>query len=55
MEGYTVEQVIAAGYTLEPMVCKFCGSNNLYYNQGLHDALCEDCGLWQIEDDEEAE
>lgn len=53
--AYTVEEVIVAECTLEPMVCKFCGSHEVTFNQYLHDALCGDCGKWQIEDDPEYE
>lgn len=39
---------MAAGCNLEPMRCIYCGSHEISYNQGLRDAQCGDCGLWQI-------
>ena len=52
MKTYTVEQVISAECNLEPIECKFCHSLEVTYDQYIRDALCGDCGKWQIEDDE---
>lgn len=30
-------------------VCKFCGSSEVVYQQGVNDASCQDCGKWQNE------
>jgi len=27
--------------------CKFCGSSEVLYQQGVDDASCQDCGKWQ--------
>ena len=42
--GYTVDDVRKAGFTLEPMECKYCGSKEVVYNQYSDSALCEECG-----------
>ena len=47
--NYSVKDVQKAGYTLSPMKCKSCGSNEVTYNQGVGDAYCADCGNWQTE------
>ena len=49
--GFTVHDVIAAGYSLEPMVCLFCGSHEVSYNTVVSDAACSDCGMWQLEEE----
>lgn len=46
---YTVEEVIAAEYTLEPMKCKYCGSLEVVFLQYIGDAYCQDCGIWQLD------
>ena len=46
---YHVEDVISAGYTLEPLECKFCGSRHVIFDQYIGDAYCEECGRWQTE------
>ena len=50
IRGYTVNDVINAECTLSPMVCVYCGSNEVTFNQGIGDAFCSDCGEWQTED-----
>lgn len=52
---YTVEDVIAAEYTLEPLCCKHCGSREVTYHQYIGDAYCADCGRWQLEIEEDEE
>ena len=53
-QSYDVQDVIDAGYTLEPLKCRFCASeHDVTYNQYVNDALCEVCGKWQIEDSNE--
>jgi len=52
--GYTVQDVRAAGFTLEPMVClsSECPdptSGNVEYNQSMGDACCQECGEWQMD------
>lgn len=49
VKGYTVIDVLNAGYTLEPMVCLKCGSNEVTHNQYMCDAYCAECGTWQID------
>lgn len=47
MEGYDVQDVINAECTLEPIVCRFCGSEEVTFNQGIGDGYCATCGQWQ--------
>ena len=49
MDTYSVEQVIAAEYTLEPIKCKFCGSLEVVFLQYVGDAYCQECGTWQLD------
>ena len=46
---YSVEEVIAAECTLEPMKCKFCGSLEVTFLQYVGDAHCDECGTWQLD------
>jgi len=48
-QTYTVFDVQAAGYTLVPLRCLYCGSTNVTYLQYVDggDAHCDDCGTWQ--------
>ena len=48
---YTVKDVKKAGYTLEPMKCKHCGSEEVTFFQDIAggDAHCASCGKWQSE------
>ena len=48
-ETYDVQDVINAGYTLEPIKCRYCKSLEVTYNQYLQDAQCANCGQWQLE------
>ena len=50
-ETFTVEDVLEAGFTLEPLICKYCGSRYVIFNQGVGDAYCEECGKWQLEEE----
>ncbi len=47
---FTVHDVIAAGYTLEPLVCLHCGYEGITYLQYVGDAYCANCGEWQLEE-----
>ena len=49
MKTFTVEEVIAAEITLEPMECKFCGSLEVTFLQYIGDAQCGSCGAWQLD------
>jgi len=49
LKTYTVEEVIAAEITLEPMKCKFCGSHEVEFLQYIGDAYCGSCGTWQLD------
>ena len=49
-KAYSVEDVQEAGYTLEPIKCKFCGSLEVSYHQYIGDGYCNECGKWQLED-----
>ena len=46
---YDVQDVIDAGYTLEPLKCRKCDSLEVTFNQGIGDAYCEMCGTWQLD------
>jgi hypothetical protein len=46
---FTVKDIKKAGYSLEPIKCKHCGSTEVTYNQGIGDGYCADCGKWQSE------
>ncbi len=52
-EQYTVYDMINAGCTLEPIVCLFCKSQEVMFDQYVGDALCTNCGEWQLESQEE--
>jgi len=49
VKTYSVEEVIAAEYTLEPMKCKYCGSLEVVFLQYVGDAHCDECGTWQLD------
>ena len=54
-EYYDVDDVIRAGYTLEPIKCRHCGNiGDVTFNQEIMDAYCEVCGKWQLEDTDES-
>jgi len=46
---YTIDDILNAECTLEPMVCKYCGSNEVVFLQYVGDATCQSCGKWQSE------
>ncbi len=50
-EQFDVQDVINAGCTLEPMICRVCGSLEVTFNQRIGDAYCESCGHWQLDQD----
>lgn len=48
---YTVHDVLAAGYNLEPLTCLHCQhTGEVTFNQGIGDAHCAMCGEWQLEE-----
>ena len=48
---YDIQDVINAGYTLEPIKCRFCGQlGEVTFNQQIGDGLCGYCGKWQLSD-----
>lgn len=50
LEGpFTVYDVINANYSLEPLVCLHCGSTEVVFLFGIGDAVCQECGLWQLD------
>jgi len=51
---YDVEDVLEAGCTLEPMICRHCGSDEVTFHQYIGDASCAACGEWQLDDEEES-
>jgi ribosomal protein S27E len=48
-EFYDVQDVINAGFNLEPMKCRNCGSLEVTFSQYIGDAQCAMCGEWQLE------
>jgi len=47
MKKFTVKDVQECGYTLEPLHCVYCGSNEVVYHQYIGNGYCEGCGEWQ--------
>jgi len=52
MKTYDVQDVVNAGCTLEPIKCRFCGSLEVVYLQYVGDATCQECGRWQLDEEE---
>ena len=51
MQHFTVEQAIAAEFTLQPIKCWHCGYvGEVSYNQAVGDYYCAVCGRWYEED-----
>ena len=47
---YTVQDVIMAECTLEPLQCVKCGAvGEVVYNQYIGDGSCQVCGEWQLD------
>jgi len=46
---YDVQDVLNAGYNLEPLKCRYCGSFEVSFNQYQSDAQCAECGQYQLE------
>ena len=46
---YDVQDVINAGYNLEPIKCRKCASLEVTFNQAMNDAHCAECGEWQLD------
>lgn len=46
---HDVQDVIDAEVNLEPMKCRYCGSNEVTFDQNVGDAYCANCGRWQNE------
>lgn len=44
---YTVHDVIEAECNLEPLVCIYCGANEVTYHPHVGDGYCAMCGRWQ--------
>tara|TARA_R100001463_G_scaffold42546_8_gene89113 strand:+ start:3186 stop:3395 length:210 start_codon:yes stop_codon:yes gene_type:complete len=47
----TTENIISAGYNLEPVHCVYCDSTEVTYHQYVGDGYCSECGEWQSEKD----
>jgi ribosomal protein S27E len=41
---YSVKDVRKAGFTLEPLVCKHCKTDEVVFNQYSNSAICQNCG-----------
>ena len=52
---YDVTDVLEAGCTLEPIVCRHCAHDDVTFNQYIGDACCAACGEWQLDDEKESE
>lgn len=46
---FTVHDVISAECNLEPLICLFCGYDEVTFFQYVGDAYCANCGRWQME------
>jgi uncharacterized paraquat-inducible protein A len=47
---FDVSDVRRAQINLEPLKCRKCRQvGNVIYLQGVGDAVCENCGAWQLE------
>ena len=46
---YFINDVLKAGYNIEPLTCLNCSSQEVTFNQHLNDAYCSECGTWQDE------
>ena len=55
MKAYDVQDVINAEYSLEPMICRYCGSLEVTYFQYVGDASCSNCGEWQLDNERRLE
>ena len=49
MRKYFIKDVIEKGHNLEPLHCKYCDSEWVVFHQYVGDAVCEECGEWQLE------
>ena len=50
---YTVKDIQAVGYMLEPLKCLHCGYiGEVTYLQYINDGQCGVCGKWQREEEE---
>jgi len=52
-ETYTIYDVLAAECNLWPLECVWCGSREVVVSIHQADAICQDCGRWQLDEDEE--
>lgn len=48
-EKIHIEDVLNAGFNLEPIHCVFCDGKEVVFNQYIGDASCQDCGEWQLD------
>jgi len=48
---HSITDVLEAEYTLEPLVCVHCGSEEVTFDQYVGDAYCATCGRWQLEEE----
>jgi hypothetical protein len=44
---FTVVDIYEAEFNLEPLICTFCGSQEVTFYQYIGDAHCAECGEWQ--------
>ena len=47
---YSVDDILKAGYNLEPIKCIYCESLEVTFHQYIGDGYCAECGKWQNED-----
>jgi transcription initiation factor TFIIIB Brf1 subunit/transcription initiation factor TFIIB len=48
---HDVQDVVDLGYNLDDLKCRYCGSKEVTFNQGVGDAYCAECGEWQLKPD----
>lgn len=44
---YTINDILKAGCTLDPLKCVHCQSLEVTFDQHIKDAYCANCGEWQ--------
>ena len=50
-EIYTVDDIIGAGYNLEPLRCIHCGTvGEVTFLQYIGDGICGICGEWHFDE-----
>ena len=53
MQTYQVSAEIYEECNSWPLTCIHCGGLEIIYSPFKHDSLCEECGCWQLTEEEE--